>query len=73
MELLKHDVANAVKDVLEQHALLPKETVPTDEDVERAGQFMSPTAVRIETELPESLRKDHEELIFALRTTRRRH
>jgi len=72
MELLKTDVASAVLEVLQQKAMLPKETIPTDEEVERAGQFMSPGAVRIEEEIPDSLKKYHEEMIFALRTSRRK-
>jgi len=73
MELLKYDVALAVREVFEQSTLLPSETILTKEDVERANTFTSPSAVRIEQELPESLRKFQEEIIFALRTSRRKH
>jgi hypothetical protein len=72
MELLKFDVAGAVKDVLQQHAILPKETLPTEEELKRAGQFISPTAVRVEVELPASLKRYHEEIVFGLRTMRRK-
>jgi hypothetical protein len=71
MELMKRDVAEAVKDVFDQKAILPKESQPTPEDLDRAGKFTSPGAVRVETELPPKLKKCHEELIFGLRTMRR--
>ncbi len=72
MELLKFDVALAVKEVLEQNALLPSETVVTKADVERANTFGSPAAVRVEKELPPELKQYHEEMIFTLRTSRRK-
>jgi hypothetical protein len=72
MELLKTDVASAVIEVLQQKTLLPKEITPSNEEIARAGQFMSPGAVRVEQEIPEELKKYHEEMIFALRTSRRK-
>jgi hypothetical protein len=72
MELLKFDVGEAVKEVLEQKTLLPTEKIPSPEQLERAGQFVSPTTVRLETELPEAMKQYHEELIFGLRTIRKR-
>jgi hypothetical protein len=70
MELLKVDVAEAVKEVLRQNTILPQESIPTQQDLDRAGQFLSPSAVRVETELPATLRRYHEEMIFNLRTMR---
>ena len=72
MELMKRDVAQAVSEVLEQHTILPTENVPTEDEVERAGQFISPGAVRREIELPPALKAYQDELIFGLRTMRRK-
>lgn len=72
MELMKHDVAHAVSEVLEQHTILPTESIPTETEVERAGQFISPGAVRVEIELPPALKDCQDELIFGLRTMRRK-
>lgn len=71
MELLKRDVAEAVGDVLDQKAFLPSGHVPTAEEVERAGRFTSPGAVRVEEKLPEKLRGYHDELVLGLRTMRK--
>lgn len=72
MELLKYDVAEAVRDVLTHKGMLPEFKQPTDQDLERAGRFMSPASVRVETELPKGLQELHEELVFGLRTMRKR-
>jgi hypothetical protein len=72
MELLKRDVVAAVSEVLEHQTILPQGKIPTEEEVERAGQFISPAAIRIETKLPDSLKELYDELIFGLRTTRKR-
>jgi len=72
MELLKFDVGEAVKEVLEQKTLLPTEKIPSREQLDRAGQFMSPATVRLETNLPDAMKRYHEELIFELRTSRKR-
>ena len=40
--------------------------------IERAGQFISPGAVRVEIELPPALKSCQDELIFGLRTMRRK-
>jgi hypothetical protein len=72
MELLKRDVAATVGELLEQRTILPTGKVPTAEEVERAGQFVSPGAVRVESELPPALKKYQDELIFGLRTMRKR-
>lgn len=72
MELMKFDVAEAVRDVLDQNAILPTQETPSAKDLERAGQFFTaPDAVRVETELPDKLKMCQEEIIFSLRTLRR--
>jgi hypothetical protein len=72
MELMKFDVAEAVRDVLDQNTILPKQETPSAKDLERAGQFFtSPDAVRVETKLPNELKMCQEEIIFSLRTMRR--
>ena len=72
MELLKRDVAQAVQEVIKQNVILPTGSTPTDEDIERAGKFISPLAIRVEKELPPNLKKCHDELVFGLRSMRRR-
>ena len=71
MELLKRDVVEAVSEVVEQSAFLPSGRVPTEEEVERAGRFTSPGAVRVESKLPPKLRSIHDELVLGLRTMRK--
>lgn len=72
MELMKFDVAKAVRDVLDKNTILPAQETPSAKDLERAGQcFISPDAVRVETELPDELKNCQEEIIFGLRTMRR--
>ena len=72
MELMKNDVAEAVREVLEQKTILPTQDEPSANDLERAGQFFtSPGAVRVETELPDELKVCQEEIIFNLRTMRK--
>ena len=72
MELMKVDVAEAVRDVLDKNAILPAHESPSPKDLERAGQFyVSPDAVRVETGLPDELKACQEEIIFGLRTMRR--
>lgn len=72
MELLKVDVAKSVHEVLKQKAILPEEKVFRDQDIESAGKFISPSAIRVEKELPAKLIKCHDELVFGLRTMKRR-
>jgi hypothetical protein len=72
MELLKGDVVEAVGDVLEHQTLLPTEKAVTDEDIEKAGRFISPKSLRVQTELPAGLKECHDELVFGLRTMRKR-
>ena len=72
MELMKVDVAEAVRDVLDKNAILPTHESPSSKDLERAGQFfVSPDAVRVETGLPDELKACQEEIIFSLRTMRK--
>jgi hypothetical protein len=71
MELLKRDIASAVRDVLSAQKILPRPKTPTPQEIERAGRFVSPGAVRVEKELPSELRKYHDELVFGLRTMRK--
>jgi hypothetical protein len=73
MELLKRDVAAAVKDVLSTQKVLPTPDMPSPSDIERAGRFISPGAVRVEKELPPELKQCHDDLVFGLRIIRRRH
>lgn len=72
MELLKRDVASAVKDVLSTQKLLPTPSAPSAADIERAGRFISPGAVRVEKELPTELKQCHDDLVFGLRIMRKR-
>jgi hypothetical protein len=72
MELLKTDIASAVRDVLLAQKILPTVKTPSDEEIERAGRFVSPGAVRVEKELPAELKRYHDELVFGLRTMRRK-
>lgn len=72
MELLKPDVASAVRDVLTSQKVLPTPNTPSEADIERAGRFVSPGAVRVEKELPPELKRCHDELVFGLRIMKRR-
>lgn len=72
MELMKVDVAEAVRDILDKDVILPSQEKPSADDLEKAGQiFTSPHAVRVETELPNELREWQEAIIFSLRTMRK--
>ena len=68
---MKRDVAEAVGEVLKQKAFLPSGHVATEDEVERAGRFTSPGAVRVEKKLPEKLKGFHDELVLGLRTMRK--
>jgi hypothetical protein len=72
MELVKTDVAEAVRDVLQQNRFLPKEKEISAQELERAGHFISPSAVRADLKLDKVLRKHYDELVFGLRTLRRK-
>jgi hypothetical protein len=71
MELLKRDVAETVGELLEQRTILPAGQTPSPEEVERAGKFISPGVIRVESELPSALKKYQDELVFGLRTMRK--
>jgi hypothetical protein len=72
MELLKQDVASAVRDVLTSQKVMPTPSTPSAGDIERAGKFVSPGAVRVEKELPPELKRFHDELVFGLRIMKKR-
>jgi hypothetical protein len=72
MELVKTDVAEAVRDVLRQDRFLPKEKEISAQELERAGHFVSPSAVRADLKLDKVLRKHYDEIVFGLRTLRRK-
>ena len=72
MEVVKADVAEAVRDVLQQNRFLPKETEISAQELERAGHFISPSAVRADLKLDKVLRRHHDEIVFGLRTLRRK-
>jgi hypothetical protein len=72
MELLKTDVAVAVKEVLDHQVILPTGVAPSQEDLDRAGQFISPNIVRAGVQLSDALKKHHDELVHGLRTMRRK-
>lgn len=72
MELLKTDVAVAVKEVLDHQVILPAGVAPSQEELDRAGQFISPNAVRAGVQLSDALKKHHDELVHGLRTMRRK-
>ena len=72
MELLKTDVAVAVQEVLSHQTILPAGGAPSQEELERAGQFISPSAVRADVQLSDALKKHHDELVHGLRSTRRK-
>jgi hypothetical protein len=73
MELVKTDVAEAVREVLVQNRFLPKEREISQQELERAGQFISPGSVRADLKLDKVLREHHDEIVFGLRTLRRKH
>jgi hypothetical protein len=73
MELLKQDVASAVRDVISSQKILPTPKTPSAADIQRAGQFVSPGAVRVEKELPPELKHYHDELVFGLRIMKKKH
>jgi hypothetical protein len=71
MELRKQDIAEAVRDILEQNVILPAGDVPTTEALERPGAFRSPEEVRLRKELPRELELIRDSLAFDLRTLRK--
>lgn len=72
MHLRKRDVAEAVRDVMEQHTIMPR--VRIDSQVAtKTGTFFSPASIRCQTDLPPALRQFQDSLAFELRTMRRSH
>lgn len=70
MELRKRDVAEAVRDVLEQNVIVPQGDVPL-ESLERPSEFHSPEQLRAKRQLPKELIEARDQLVFTLRTHRR--
>ncbi|MEK5181366.1 hypothetical protein [Paenibacillus odorifer] len=73
MELRKNDVAEAVKEVLEEHGPLP--TPIRDEEVaqklKQQGEFVSYEQLRVKKTLPPELIEERDSLAFSLRTHRK--
>jgi hypothetical protein len=72
MQLRKVDVAEAVRDILEQNAILPRQQSVTQDQLGTTGEYFSPEVVRIEKQLPTELRRAADSLAFELRTHRKR-
>lgn len=73
MELRKKDVAESVRDVLEQHAILPSGDVVAPEILEAGGtSFFSPEFIRAKRQLPKELIEARDSMAFELRTYRTR-
>jgi hypothetical protein len=73
MELRKVDVAESVRDVLEQNVILPAGQVPTPEALQRGGGiFQPPDHTRMKKQLPSELLEARDSLAFELRTYRKR-
>jgi hypothetical protein len=71
MELMKRDVAEAVRDILDQNVVLPVGDVESPEMLERTGQFTSPEVTRVKRQLPAELVEARDALAFELRTYRK--
>jgi len=73
MELRKKDIAESVRDVLEQNVILPAGEVATPEILQKGGgSFHSPEFTRIKRQLPKELIQARDQLAFDLRTYRKR-
>jgi hypothetical protein len=73
MELRKTDVAESVRDVLEQNVILPAGTMPTPEVMQKGGGvFQPPDHTRMRRQLPSELLEARDSLAFELRTYRKR-
>jgi hypothetical protein len=73
MELRKNDVAESVRDVLEQNAILPAGDIATPDVLqEGGGTFHSPEHLRMKRQLPKELVEVRDSLAFELRTHRKR-
>jgi hypothetical protein len=71
MELRKQDIAEAVRDILDQNIILPAGDVNTTEALEKPGAFRSPEEVRLRKHLPRELEIIRDSLAFDLRTLRK--
>jgi len=73
MELRKTDVAESVRDVLEQNVILPAGDVPPPEILKKGGgSFFSPESLRVKRQLPDELIEARDSIVFDLRTHRKR-
>jgi hypothetical protein len=73
MELRKIDVAESVRDVLEQNVILPAGEMPTPDIMQRGGGvFQPPDHTRLKRQLPSELLEARDSLAFELRTYRKR-
>jgi hypothetical protein len=73
MELRKTDVAESVRDVLEQNVILPSGVVPAPEILKHGGgSFYSPESLRAKRQLPDELIEARDSMVFDLRTYRKR-
>jgi hypothetical protein len=73
MELRKTDVAESVRDVLEQNVILPAGETPAPEILQRGGGiFQPPDHTRMKRQLPSELLEARDSLAFELRTYRKR-
>jgi len=71
MQLRKTDVAEAVRDIIEQSAILPNRVVSGDQ-LGTTGEYFPPEVARIEKQLPTELKLAADALAFELRTHRKR-
>jgi hypothetical protein len=73
MELRKTDVAESVRDVLEQNVILPAGDVAAPEILQKGGgAFHPPEHLRMKRQLPKELVEARDSLAFELRTYRKR-
>jgi hypothetical protein len=72
MQLRKTDVAEAVRDILEQSAILPEQPSITGDELGTTGDYFPPEVARIEKQLPTQLKRAADALAFELRTHRKR-
>jgi hypothetical protein len=73
MELRKTDVAESVRDVLEQNVILPAGVMPAPEILQKGGGvFQPPDHTRMKRQLPSELLDARDSLAFELRTYRKR-
>ncbi|HTZ46921.1 MAG TPA: hypothetical protein VMH20_04985 [Verrucomicrobiae bacterium] len=71
MELRKQDVAEAVRDILQQNIILPAGDLDATEALAKPGAFRSPEEVRFRKSLPPEFEAIRDSLAFDLRTLRK--